>query len=300
MPESVRQLSWRAAPGILAGIALALPLFLLLSHALRPHLPEVAPSGRHISPVLDTEQRTRLSTYRRACGLSSECEPPLGCVSDSRILADYCTDSQCLTDAQCPADQICQNLATAGDGPVVRFCIPVGRRREGEHCLELPGDQDSACAAGLLCGGRLRWCGRTCSPGAPITCPAGFFCANSSPEPLCLPTCEARGCPTGQECIRYEEGASTCAQVYGFDCQHSPCTDGHKCQIDHLSARPGKVWMECVERCGEGFPACTDGKVCDSWQCRPACDPQAPEACGEGFRCRKRRPEVPTACQPDW
>lgn len=31
-----------------------------------------------------------------------ECEPPLGCLSDARYLRSYCTDSQCLTDVQCP------------------------------------------------------------------------------------------------------------------------------------------------------------------------------------------------------
>src|SRR3712207_8854396 len=42
-----------------------------------------------------------------------------------------------------------------------------------------------------------------------------LFRSSTAPEPLCLPTCEARGCPPGQHCIRYDEGSSVCAEVYG-------------------------------------------------------------------------------------
>ncbi len=296
----MRRVSWRVALGGLVAVLLPLPLVFLLSSVLWPDPPEPDSGGRRISPVLGTEARTRLSSYRRSCGLSLECEPPLGCVFDARISAQYCTDSQCTTDAQCPQEHACQNIATSGDGPLVRFCVPHGRRQEGERCLALPGDQESACAAGLVCGGQQNWCARPCRMDGTSACQEGFFCADTLPEPVCLPTCATRTCPKGQQCILFQEGASACAVVYGFNCQQVPCPEGRKCQVDQVSARPGEVWMECVERCGEGFSPCGSGMICDGWQCRPACTPQEPDPCGKGFRCSQRRPDRPVACQPDW
>lgn len=292
-------MNWRVMLAVLAGLLLTVPLTALLSAALRPAVPEVGPHGRIISPLLDTESRTRLSTYRRDCGLSSDCEPPLGCLTDTRLRAQYCTDSQCMTDAQCPRGQACRNLATTGDGPLVRFCIPIGNRQEGERCLRVPDDQDSACAAELVCGGQWGWCARPCQEEAPA-CPQGFFCADTVPEPVCLPTCEVQGCPAGQQCIRYEEGASACAEVYGPQCQQSPCPAGRKCEVRHATAHPGKVWMECVERCGDKFPPCAAGMICDGWQCQRSCSLRQPDPCGEGYRCGQRRPGGPSTCQPDW
>jgi hypothetical protein len=292
-------MSWRAILGVCAGLLLPLPLILLLGSLLRPDWEEPGPEGVRVSPVLSTEERLRLSTYRRDCGLSSECEPPLGCLMEARVRRQYCTDSQCATDAQCPEGQVCQLLATSGDGPRVRFCVPVGVRQEGEHCIELPEAKESACAPGLLCGGRHGWCARPCRRGDAAGCPDGFFCTETLPQPLCLPTCEARGCSEGQHCIQFSEGSSACAQVYGPHCQQAPCPEGRECEVGQSSTRPGKVWMECIERCGEGFPACSAGLVCDGWQCRAPCNPQEP-ACIAGYVCKQHRPDRPWVCQPDW
>jgi hypothetical protein len=296
----VRRLNWRKLLGLCAGLLLPLPLVLLLGAVLRPEVPASGPGGKPISPMLDTEERTRLSTYRRECGLSAECEPPLGCVLDSRILAQYCADSQCTTDAQCPEAHVCRNIATSGDGPLVRFCVPIGKRQQGERCLKLPGDKEAACATGLVCGGEQGWCARPCRKENSADCPEGFFCGDTSPEPVCLPSCEVRGCPEGQECIHHGERVSACAQVYGSNCQQRPCSDGRACEVDHSSARPGKVWMECVERCGQGFAPCAAGMICDGWQCKTACAPHETDPCGEGYHCKQRRPDRPVACYPDY
>jgi hypothetical protein len=292
--------NWRAVLAVLASLLLSLPLVLLLGGVLRPGLPEVGPGGRPISPVLTTEERMRLATYRHECGLSSECEPPLGCVMEARARRQYCTDSQCTTDAQCPEGQICRDIASSGDGPWVRFCLPVGVRQEGEHCLQLPETREAACAPGLRCGGKDGWCARPCQKGASAACPEGFFCADTEPEPLCLPTCEVRGCPPGQHCIRYGEGTSVCAEMFGPPCQQTPCPRGGECQVGHDSTRPGKVWLECVERCGESHPPCSAGLICDAWLCRAPCDPHAPHPCREGYLCKQHMPDRPYACQPDW
>ncbi len=281
------------------------PLLVLLWTLLRPEVLADGPSGMRISPILTANQRMRLETYGRRCGPGKECEPPLGCLFDPRYPRSTCTDSECLTDEQCLEGDVCRRLATWGEGPQVRRCIPVGPRKEGEGCVELPDDKRNACEATWLCGGREHsWCSRPCRLGDNADCSEGFFCADTVPQPLCLPTCATRECPAGQQCIPFEEGASMCAQVYGPQCQQTPCPDGLECHVAREPAYPGKVWMECVEPCGEGKPPCGAGKVCDGWHCLPACDPRSTaEACGEGYHCSRSWEQGPFSCQPlywDW
>ncbi|QSQ28507.1 hypothetical protein JY651_42995 [Pyxidicoccus parkwayensis] len=174
-------------------------------------------------------------------------------------------------------------------------------RHEGERCEALPSTRDEACAEGLLCGGRQGWCGRPCRRGEADACPEGFSCADVTPEPICLPSCETRGCAEGQQCIRFDEGVSTCARVYGRQCQQeATCPEDSQCKVLDSQSRPGSVWMDCMRKCGEGRPACPSGSVCYMWRCQPSCDPHVPGTCGEGFRCEQLKPEKPWVCRPDW
>jgi len=296
----VRRVNWRMLLSVCAGVLLVLPLVLLLGTLLRPELGIDAQPGARISPTLDLEQRMRLMTYGRPCRSSAECDPPLGCLHQSRYRQAFCTDSQCTTDSQCPEGQFCRKLVTEEHGPLVRFCVPLGVRQEGENCSPVPDDQKSACMAGLLCAGIDGWCARPCHLGVEAVCPPGFFCADTTPEPMCLPTCEKRGCPAGQQCIRYEEGTSQCAHVYGANCLQTPCPEGQWCHVLPHPKHPGKAWHWCVEPCGKDSSPCSSGKVCDGWKCIPACDPQGPTVCAEGFRCRQPWPDEPFGCHPDW
>ncbi|ADO76063.1 uncharacterized protein STAUR_8309 [Stigmatella aurantiaca DW4/3-1] len=282
------------------GVLLPLPIVLLAWELLRQEVPVGTPPVERISPMLDTEQRMRLMTYGRRCGPGAECEPPLGCLFDVRSVRSYCTDSQCTADAQCPEDQLCQSLATWGGGPQVRVCVPMGIRKEGEGCIKLSPDKEHACEAGLLCGGQEGWCARPCQPGDMKGCPEGFFCADTIPQSVCLPTCETQGCPQGQQCIHFKEGSSQCAQVYGPDCLQTPCPEGRKCDVQYEPPYPGKAWMACVARCGEGYPPCEAGSVCDGWECVQPCEPQGPEVCGEGYFCHRLTEQMPSSCLPDF
>jgi Cys-rich repeat protein len=292
--------SGRTAVAASAAVVMALPLVGLVWMLLRPMPPPETPAALRGSPMLNPEQRLRLTTYRRECSSGAECEPPLGCLFEVRYRQAYCTDSQCAADAQCPEGQVCRALATKDDGPRVRICVPLGERREGEGCDAAPKDQQRACAAGLVCGGRDdTWCARPCRLDArEAACPEGFFCTDTAPEPVCLPTCEGKRCPTGQQCVHFEGGASSCAQVYGANCQESSCPGDRKCQVLTSPPHPGKAWMGCIERCGKGLPACGPGNVCDVWRCLPDCDPREPDVCGEGYRCSQRWPDTPFACRP--
>lgn len=293
---------WRRAAAVCLSLLLPLPLVLLLRVLQERELPtDTALGGTRILPMLDTDRRLRLMTYRHECMSGADCEPPLGCLFEARYNQAYCTDSQCLTDAQCPEGQFCRALVTKEQGLRVRICIPPGERQEGEFCDPAPQDKGHACAAELVCSGNpYHWCGRPCRPGVESTgCPPGFFCAETLPEPTCLPTCAGRECSQGQRCVVFPEGASVCARVYGPSCWENPCPEGQACRALTEPTRPDTVWMECIERCGPGAPPCGPGNICDVWQCLPECTPEEQGTCAEGFRCQQRGPDSPFACRPD-
>lgn len=281
----------------LAGLLLPLPLMLMLA-GLMIQPSQVQPSGRaRISPVLTIEQRQLLQTYHRDCTQRSDCEPPLGCLSDIRVAKHYCADSECVTDMQCPDGFACRPLPTVGGGPLVRYCIPPGVRKEGERCLSIPSTQDEACEPGLLCS--AGWCGRPCQTDTPTSCPEGFFCSDTIPQPACRPTCEGRTCPEGQQCIQDKEGASACVVVHGPNCQSTPCSDGRKCMALFGSRNVGHVWMECFPECGADRPACPEGLTCYRTRCLKPCEPEGPDVCEPGYRCQRLNDKQPWLCRPD-
>lgn len=283
--------------GILLGLLLPVPLVLVLVLTTNGKAGSGGAQGEDVSPVLSFEERQRRVTYERRCAGREDCEPPLGCLFDQSILASYCTDSQCITDAQCPAGFTCQTLSTLGGGPHVRHCLASGVRREGEGCRSPPKDQQEACGPGLVCG--AGWCGRPCRLDEPTSCSEGFFCADANPGFACQPTCQGRSCPEGQQCIRVGS-ASTCAVVHGTNCQQSPCAPGQHCVARALPRRPGETWMVCAVACDKAQPSCPEGRVCHLGQCREPCDPARTGACGTGFRCGRHGDSEPWTCQPDW
>jgi hypothetical protein len=291
------RLNWRLAARVLGGLLLPLPLVLVVASIISSrHHPRTSEHAR-FSPVLSAEERLQLPTYHRKCLHSTDCEPPLGCLSDSLVQKHYCADSECETDAQCPDSFTCVPLPTLQGGPLVRYCIPSGVRMEGETCLPVPSHQGNACAQGLRCA--EGWCGRPCQLDNPTSCPEGFFCADLIPGPTCRPTCEGRTCPEGQQCMHDEAGASVCAVVYGSDCQRVPCPQGKRCLSVFSTSSQVAVWMECSPECDEGLPACPAGRICDRGSCLKPCEPDGPDVCDPGFRCQRYLESQPWACRPD-
>jgi len=282
--------------GLLLGLLLPVPLVLMLVLTTNGKASSGGAQDKDVSPVLSFEERQRRVTYERRCERREDCEPPLGCLFDQSILASYCTDSQCVTDAQCPPGFTCQTLSTLGAGPQVRHCLASGVRREGEGCRSPPKDQQEACEPGLICGSG--WCGRPCRLDDPTGCPEGFSCADANPGFACQPTCEGRRCPEGQQCVRFGK-ASTCAVVHGANCQQSPCAPGQQCAARAVPRRPGETWMECAVACDKARPSCPEGSVCHLGRCREPCDPARTGACGSGFRCGRHGDSEPWTCQPD-
>lgn len=278
---------------------LPVPLVLVLVAA--HHEGRSARARVDILPVLTFEERTQRTTYMRRCETSAECEPPLGCLNHWKLRMPVCIDSECMTDTQCGEGRSCQLLETQDPGPRVGTCVAKGVRREGERCRSIPTHRDDACEPGLQCF--EGWCGRPCLMDAPERCPEGFSCAED--RAVCLPSCEARGCPEGQQCIQLNNRAasrngSTCVVVHGDNCQQSACPEGLLCQVFDVPRRPGEAWMGCRQRCGEGRPACAEGLLCRYGYCRQPCDPQASGGCGSGEKCDRYAPEEPWVCQPDW
>lgn len=74
----------RTLLSVCAGVLLPLPLLLLLGPLLRPESGPAEPAGERISPMLDSEQRERLLTYKRPCESGAECDPPLACLYQNR------------------------------------------------------------------------------------------------------------------------------------------------------------------------------------------------------------------------
>jgi hypothetical protein len=292
--------NWRIALGAGLGGLLIAPLAWLAWSSLDPPSKPDRLDESKVSPVLTPEERKSLRTYQSRCITGADCEPPLGCFRSYRYLYSHCTDSACTTDEECPEGQACRVLTTF-QGPWVRKCVLLGFREEGEGCYQFPAEQDSACRPALHCAGE-GWCSRPCLKGTSGSCPEGFFCAEVEPQPACLPTCEARGCPQGQECVRSEkDGASVCAVVHGHNCQRAPCPLGSSCEDSLVPSRPGEAWVYCVQHCGKPeTPPCPADHVCYFDDCERTCSPEKPGACGEGFHCVKMPKGGPWLCKPEW
>ncbi len=250
------------------------------------------------SPMLTADAHRSLVTYAHDCQRREECEPPLECLFNPRVLSSYCTDSRCVTDKHCEDGATCRLVPTRGGGLPVGLCVLEGVRQEGEECSRVPTRREDGCSQDLLCE---QWCGRSCRMDEPGSCPAGFFCQERDRVggASCLPTCEGRSCPEGQQCIQMNEHVSVCAQVHGQYCQQNGCSEGQECQHRSYPRRPGEVWMDCFFRCGKDKPPCPEGHVCDVLECRKSCDPQVEGACGPHLRCQRYSDTSPWMCLPD-
>ncbi|MDY7226055.1 hypothetical protein [Hyalangium rubrum] len=99
--------------------------------------------------------------------------------------------------------------------------------------------------------------------------------------------------------MRDTHGASTCAQVYGPDCQRTPCPDGRKCLALFIAKPQAKVWTQCFPECGKDRPPCAKGLVCDRASCLKPCEPDSPDVCAPGYRCLRLNEQQPWLCRPD-
>jgi hypothetical protein len=287
-------MKWHVVVPILIVLLLPFPLLCWWILSMRPPLPRLE-DAQHV-PMLADWQRAQLLTYGRECQRHADCAAPLKCFLDPMDGRQFCTDSRCLNDKDCPTDLVCRTFSSGDEDVRVHRCVPLGVRREGEPCLPMPSDQQRGCVAGLLC--QHDWCGRPCALGVPSSCPQSFFCAEGPDGPSCLPTCRGRACPQGQECVEFGSGSSICAEIHGEDCLRTPCSDGHFCYREQVSHQGDAVWMSCQTLCGDAKRTCPDSQVCFNFRCRQACTLDGPNTCGSHRRCGRLRQESPW-CIPD-
>ncbi|MGZ3457034.1 MAG: hypothetical protein ACXU86_00870 [Archangium sp.] len=281
-------MKWRTLLGILAGLLLPVPLAWMFDTLLPGGLgaPRMHKTDSRLVPQLSAEERSQLLTYLRPCGEDRDCDAPLVCLRGVLMMKSVCISSQCATDLDCSRGFSCRSVPV---GPhMVRLCGVQGRAREGEWCLKMPPDQEAGCAPGLVCANGQ--CRLPCRPEEPPGCPEGFFCGaeNDVEGPACLPTCEGRSCPEGQQCVRLDEGASICARVHGPDCQRAPCPAEQQCEVSlPPGERRGEVWTTCTRPCDERGSPCPDGFMCIARRCRQRCEPGVPGACGPEKKCTR-------------
>jgi hypothetical protein len=286
---------WRVLRIVLPCILLPLPLVGLVFMAMWQPATPVA-RETNLIPVLSQDVRRTLPTYERSCNTDADCDPPLGCLFVKSELNFYCTDSRCMEDKDCPEGFSCLPVKTRSGKALVHSCSLIGIRQEGERCAVLARSLRTGCARGLLC--QAGWCGRPCRLDDPSSCPAGFFCSEGRDgPPSCLPTCEGRPCPEGQQCLPRGEGASVCMRVHGPDCRETPCPKDHACRVIAPPQRPWEVRTECRQLCDKKS-SCPEGTICLRFECRKVCDPQNPSTCGPGLTCGQHSPSDPWYCIP--
>lgn len=288
---------WRVLLGVLACVLISLPMAGLLLMVMRQRdVPVAREMG--LVPLLSPDVRRSLLTYQRDCRSDTDCEPPLGCFMAGYSGLAYCTDSECMRDSDCSEGFACVSLKSSVGRALVRMCSLVGHRKEGEKCRVPAHSLEDACAPGLLCQWR---CGRPCKVDESSSCPVGFFCSEGREgPPSCMPTCEGRSCPEGQQCIprgAAEEGVSVCGRVEGPDCRRTPCAKGQYCKVFEVPQRPWEVRTECAQPCDKSS-RCPEGTACLSHECRKPCEPEAPQTCGSGLTCGRHHPLEPWYCIP--
>ncbi len=293
-------MKWRTILGVTVG--LMLPLAFMFDHCgalLRAHHTQsMARWDARVVPILPADQRRALPTYRRSCESQKDCTPPLACVSSASGEQSVCIDSSCMTDLQCRQGFACRTRRSLGDdGPLVRRCVLIGVRKEGQPCFDHANHQEEACERGLLCGDGH--CGRPCQLEVPSSCPSGFVCRAGPDAPSCQPFCEGGDCPEGQQCVREDTGEARCMIVHGDNCQRAPCEAGQQCQLTGYTPGP-EAWavkMECVTPC-DGTRSCPEGSVCFLGGCKRECRPDARDVCGPGRQCTEYVPGRLWLCEP--
>lgn len=285
-------MTWRRVATLGLGLLLPLPLVFAVGLAfIRKPDPSIH-QNQPVAPILSRDEHRKLPSFQRSCRSREDCDPPLACLSIDGAGTNSCVDSECLNDDQCKEGFICRILQSRDNGPLVRTCVPQGGVPEGMLCIEVPANRQGACEPGLICAG---WCGRPCRLDDSSSCPTGSFCANSLNGPLCLPSCTPDSCPSGQQCIRYNEAISFCTTVAGENCQRSPCPEGRKCNYS-FSPGQSRARMECIIPCDEQAPSCPTGSICFSGACRRPCDDGSEAACDPGEQCVELPVEKRSLC----
>jgi hypothetical protein len=220
------------------------------------------------------------------CRLDSDCPAGKGCIVNKETRRFECMDSECEEDAHCFPGFVCRGASRGSTGPIIRRCMPVGQRREGEPCDSLFVSSAGACQEGLICHRAV--CSAPCRLEDAASCPQGYACEAGDDGAACFPDCRVLGCPGGQRCKRLNNGDFQCLEQVHGECPETPCAVGERCNMRVLRGR-GVFW--CARLCSPlRADSCPADQICgvgggEFSTCYPRCDPMDLDSCGEGERC---------------
>jgi hypothetical protein len=220
------------------------------------------------------------------CWIDSDCPAGRGCVANRETRRFECLESECEEDVHCFPGFVCRRAAGGGTGPIIRRCIPVGERREGEPCDTLFVSTAGACQEGLICHRGV--CSIPCRLGDAASCPQDYVCEEGSNGVACFPDCRVRGCPGGQRYKRLNGEDFECLEQVQGECPEKPCAEGERCNM-RVSRGRGVFW--CARLCNPLLPdSCPADQICgvgggSASTCFRRCDPMDLDSCGEAAQC---------------
>jgi hypothetical protein len=220
------------------------------------------------------------------CRTDSDCPAGRGCVANRETRRFECMESECEEDAHCFPGFVCRRASRWETGPIVRRCMPVGQRSEGEPCDSLFVSTAGACQEGLICHRGV--CSAPCQMEDGASCPQGYSCEEAEDGAACFPDCQVRGCPSGQRCKRLNDGDAQCLEQVQGECPEAPCAEGERCNMRVTRGR-GVFW--CARFCDPlRADSCPAEQICgvgggEISTCYRRCDPMELDSCGEGQRC---------------
>jgi hypothetical protein len=220
------------------------------------------------------------------CRTDSDCPAGKGCIANRETRRFECMESECEEDAHCFPGFVCRRASRGNTGPIIRRCIPVGERREGEPCDTLFVSTAGACQEGLICHHGV--CSVPCRLEDQASCPEGYVCEEGSNGVACFPDCRVRGCPGGQRCKRLNDGDFQCLEQVQGDCPEAPCAEGERCNMQ-VSRGRGVFW--CARLCNPlRADSCPADQICgvgggEFSTCYRRCDPMDLDSCGAGQQC---------------
>jgi hypothetical protein len=221
-----------------------------------------------------------------ACRTDSDCPAGTGCVANRETRRFECMESECEQDAHCFPGLVCRRVSRWGAGAVIRRCVPVGPRREGQTCDAQFVSVEGACQEGLLCHRGV--CSVPCRREDGAGCPRGYACEEDDDGAACFPDCRALGCPGGQRCKLLNNQTYQCLEEVRGECPETSCAQGERCNMRVFRGR-GVFW--CARVCEPLRPdSCPEDQLCGIGggtvsTCYRRCDPMDPDSCGEGSKC---------------
>jgi hypothetical protein len=221
-----------------------------------------------------------------ACQTDSDCPAGTGCVANRETRRFECLEPECEEDAHCFPGLVCRRVSRWGTGAVIRRCVPVGVRREGQTCDVQFVSASGACQEGLLCHRGV--CSVPCRRGDAASCPQGHACEEDEDGAACFPDCRALGCPGGQRCKLLNNHEYQCLEEVRGECPETPCAQGERCNMRMARGR-GVFW--CARVCDPlRQDTCPADQLCGIGggtvsTCYRRCDPMDPDSCGEAAQC---------------